>query len=316
MTLEIELTEHREIESIIDDAKASGLYSLSNLNIENWDESCQRTTDDTPIEIESHENLLFYQPEKIIATKLSLSENTEEISVTKQTLVRSDSEVTVIRVKRNKGTKPINKWEGIHDKAVPGDGTHLGDSPSLVNLVTYVSSTSNIKKEAGEYLVPISSWDPAQEVELQALQPESIKSCQFHDLPPMVLVADPMETEPIQLEELHRSLHITGISNSRLNIPYMMKQPLSPRPGALFSQNNARVKIESEKNMHVDVLNDTKELQLIKPPPVVRRPTLRQKFTKLFFHVLCPCCGPQNDKLETIDMGSQTIDNESEYCVN
>ncbi|KAF2882397.1 hypothetical protein ILUMI_23767 [Ignelater luminosus] len=88
----------------------------------------------------------------------------------------TDSEITVVRVKREglQYKSDENKWN-LNDDAVPGDGTHLGESPSLVNLVTLVgqplqtfgnSSTINSNNnnnkisEYNEYLVPLSSWDP------------------------------------------------------------------------------------------------------------------------------------------------------------
>lgn len=79
----------------------------------------------------------------------------------------TDSEVTVVRVKREglQFKQCQNNWN-MHDDAIPGDGTHLGDSPSLVNLVTLVAGYSEQSLiassvcETNEYLVPLSSWDP------------------------------------------------------------------------------------------------------------------------------------------------------------
>lgn len=79
----------------------------------------------------------------------------------------TDSEITVVRVKREglQFKSGRNNWD-MHDDAIPGDGTHLGESPSLVNLVTLVTGQSqngwNSPVIGGdEYLVPLSSWDPS-----------------------------------------------------------------------------------------------------------------------------------------------------------
>ncbi|ERL87987.1 hypothetical protein D910_05375 [Dendroctonus ponderosae] len=76
----------------------------------------------------------------------------------KDIVVRStESEITILRVSALSPLK-LNKWDGISDMAAPGDGTHLGENPSMVNLATLV--TQNIQSEGEEeYLVPLSSWD-------------------------------------------------------------------------------------------------------------------------------------------------------------
>lgn len=79
----------------------------------------------------------------------------------------TDSEITVVRIKREGlQFKPCrNNWD-MHDDAIPGDGTHLAESPSLVNLVTLVTGQSQDELHSSvvcrdeEYLVPLSSWDP------------------------------------------------------------------------------------------------------------------------------------------------------------
>lgn len=79
----------------------------------------------------------------------------------------TDSEITVVRVKREglQFKTCRNNWD-MHDEAIPGDGTHLGESPSLVNLVTLVAGQSetalnSVNNQRDEYLVPLSSWDPS-----------------------------------------------------------------------------------------------------------------------------------------------------------
>lgn len=72
----------------------------------------------------------------------------------------TDSEITVLRVKMDNSlhkSTPINNWN-MKDAAIPGDGTHLGESPSLVNLATIIDARTC---EGREYLVPLSSWDPS-----------------------------------------------------------------------------------------------------------------------------------------------------------
>ncbi|KAJ8933653.1 hypothetical protein NQ318_019298 [Aromia moschata] len=72
---------------------------------------------------------------------------------------QTDSEITVVRVKCRK--RPAkgrqSKWD-MNDIAIPGDGCHLSDSPSMVNLVTLVGYS--VPCEGEEYLVPLSSWEP------------------------------------------------------------------------------------------------------------------------------------------------------------
>lgn len=79
----------------------------------------------------------------------------------------TDSEITVVRVKREglQFKSSRNNWD-MHDEAIPGDGTHLGESPSLVNLVTLVAGRSETAlhspvNQRDEYLIPLSSWDPS-----------------------------------------------------------------------------------------------------------------------------------------------------------
>lgn len=75
----------------------------------------------------------------------------------------TDSEITVVRVKREglRFKSGRNNWD-LNDDMIPGDGTHLGESPSMVNLVTLVAgqSDTSLVNERSEYLVPLSSWDP------------------------------------------------------------------------------------------------------------------------------------------------------------
>lgn len=88
---------------------------------------------------------------------------------------QTDSEITVVRIKCNdlavKRCTDRNKWD-LQDIAVPGDGSHLGESPSMVNLATLVGDSKPFDGE--EYLVPLSSWDPY--FKLEDIGPE-MKCC-------------------------------------------------------------------------------------------------------------------------------------------
>lgn len=88
-------------------------------------------------------------------------------------LKQTDSEITVVRVRCDDINPKIrqNKWD-MHDIAIPGDGSHLGESPSLVNLATLVGH--NVPCEGEEYLVPLSSWDPF--LKLEEIHPD-LKCC-------------------------------------------------------------------------------------------------------------------------------------------
>ena len=71
---------------------------------------------------------------------------------------QTESEVTVVKCKKLK--LETGNLE-------PGDGTHMSDNPSLVNLVTLVnpsenSATNGDCREHEEYFVPLSSWDPPE----------------------------------------------------------------------------------------------------------------------------------------------------------
>lgn len=107
----------------------------------------------------------------------------------------TDSEITVVRVKREslQLKESENKWD-MHDRAIPGDGTHLGESPSLVNLVTLVESskesfsTNNNTDENMEYMVPLSSWDPLDETpEILDIDSDVSRSISVESVVPSVL---------------------------------------------------------------------------------------------------------------------------------
>lgn len=81
----------------------------------------------------------------------NLTETLSNSDSDSETLTPTDSEVTVVRVKtlRNNNTK------NSHLDLV-GDGRHLVESLSLINLVTLVVAKPN----EIEVFVPLSSWEP------------------------------------------------------------------------------------------------------------------------------------------------------------
>lgn len=129
----------KQIEDIIDSKKLLGLYNIPKHN----------------------SSLSFRSPgtSRCLGLEESLFANEGDF-LNNFSVKHTDSEITVVRVKCQELPLKIhrsNKWD-MHDIAVPGDGTHLAESPSLVNLVTLVGN--NRPFEGEEYLVPLSSWEP------------------------------------------------------------------------------------------------------------------------------------------------------------
>lgn len=136
----------KQIEDIIDSRKLLGHYNVPKHNSYNFKSKGSA----------GQSRCLRFE-ESVLANEGDSLNN----SIIKQT----DSEITVVRIKcqdspskRNK----INKWD-MHDIAIPGDGSHLAESPSLVNLVTLVGDSRPFECE--EYLVPLSSWEPTYKFE-------------------------------------------------------------------------------------------------------------------------------------------------------
>ncbi|KAL1124389.1 hypothetical protein AAG570_001018 [Ranatra chinensis] len=70
----------------------------------------------------------------------------------------SDSNITVLRLRsRRKTEDETREWKDLEDVSLLGDGKHLGESPSLVNLVALVEKQDGDKEMA---MLPISSWEP------------------------------------------------------------------------------------------------------------------------------------------------------------
>lgn len=132
----------KQIEDIIDSRKLLGLYNIPKHRSE--------------IKFKSKETTqysgFFRHEESVLAH--------EGDNLNSSTIKQTDSEITVVRVKCQENPSERhgnNKWD-MHDIAIPGDGTHLAESPSLINLVTLVGDSMPFEHE--EYLVPLSSWEP------------------------------------------------------------------------------------------------------------------------------------------------------------
>ncbi|KAK9686788.1 hypothetical protein QE152_g36949 [Popillia japonica] len=174
--------ENKQIEDIIDARKRNGEYNfLFNRHKYSNSQSTCRYAYSTP---------RGYLEDKLMVPDESAMWNIEgDLNGDRDGNVISvgptDSEITIVRVKRKSSQlkESENNWD-MHDKAIPGDGTHLGESPSLVNLVTLVHSpkesliTSNTSGENVEYMVPLSSWDPLDETP-EILQVDSDTSKSF-----------------------------------------------------------------------------------------------------------------------------------------
>ncbi|KAI4466473.1 phosphatidylinositol-glycan biosynthesis class w protein [Holotrichia oblita] len=181
--------ENKQIEDIIDARKRNGEYNfLFNRHKCSNSQSTYRYAYSTP---------RGYLEDKLMVPDESAMWNIEgDLNSDRDGNVISigptDSEITVVRVKRESSQlkESENNWD-MHDKAIPGDGTHLGESPSLVNLVTLVHSskesliTSNTSGENVEYMVPLSSWDPLDETLeiLQQVDSDTSKSFSVESVP-------------------------------------------------------------------------------------------------------------------------------------
>ncbi|XP_023023509.2 uncharacterized protein isoform X2 [Leptinotarsa decemlineata] len=137
---------YKQIEDIIDSRKSLGQYNVNKQNNGinyRYAYSNSSSTSDSNRYIRFEENVVLNEGD----------------SLNNSNIKQTDSEITVMRVKCNDSSfkRRKSKWD-MHDIAIPGDGSHLGESPSLVNLVTLVGDS--IPFEGEEYLVPLSSWDP------------------------------------------------------------------------------------------------------------------------------------------------------------
>lgn len=163
------------IEDIVDDRKEKGQYNISFTN--DGKAPC-RYAYSAPVRLAEDKSTCL----DVCSWNIE-GEMTDGRDSTVNNIGPTDSEITVLRVKMDNSymkTAPENNWN-MKDEAIPGDGTHLGESPSLVNLATLVVHSKDCYEEAAnctfegrEYLVPLSSWDPtdkrqnSNDVELQS----------------------------------------------------------------------------------------------------------------------------------------------------
>lgn len=129
---------YKEIEDIIDVRKKLGQYDVYKAAPVN-----NRYTYSNPAT--TSDKFIRFDDSTMLANEGDSLNNNSEVK-------RTDSEITVVRVRCDGMKRRASKWD-MHDIAVPGDGSHLGESPSMVNLATLVQQND-------EYLVPLSSWDP------------------------------------------------------------------------------------------------------------------------------------------------------------
>lgn len=137
----------KEIEDIIDAQKRLGQYNVYHTN-------------KTPTSKCVFSNNSSDRPQTVKFNEVSFMLSDQESLPGSSEIKYTDSEITIVKVKCNSDVfkKTLSTWD-MNDIAIPGDGSHLGESPSLVNLATLV--TQNVQCEGDdEYLVPISSWDP------------------------------------------------------------------------------------------------------------------------------------------------------------
>lgn len=130
------INSERHIEEVIEAGNQIGQYNY-NLPAATKNLSCHVTCSE-PIKMTETNN---HNLTEILSSSDSDSE----------TLTPTDSEVTVVRVKtlRNNNTKTSHL-------DLVGDGRHLVESLSLINLVTLVVAKPN----EIEVFVPLSSWEP------------------------------------------------------------------------------------------------------------------------------------------------------------
>lgn len=133
-------SEYKQIDDIIDDRKKLGQYNIGKQpNAINY--RYHYSTSDKFIRFDDD------------AATPSMYPNEGDF-LSSSDVKNTDSEITLVRVRCDGPTykRRPSTWS-MNDIAVPGDGSHLAESPSLVNLATLVQQND-------EYLVPLSSWDP------------------------------------------------------------------------------------------------------------------------------------------------------------
>lgn len=163
-------TNFKQIEDVIDARKRLGQYNVyKHGNVLNIKRGFCST---------------FQNPTDVNRTVVKFDETS--LVSTPGNIRHTDSEITIVRIKcresssARKNHKLNNKWNMMNDIAIPGDGTHLAESPSMVNLATLVSQ--NLQCEGDdEYLVPLSSWDPLVKTEMQLMDCRSLSEPKLNE---------------------------------------------------------------------------------------------------------------------------------------
>lgn len=150
----------RQIEDIIDIQKASGNYKFNT----------RQVVFNIPTECDSNISTVSKSLESGLAEKRKCKIKIKKLrEKRKQSLIPdgitwpSDSDITVLRMKLNTKSEVIKENNA---STLPGDGLHLPDSSSMVNLATLMLESQTPSKHSlslEEYLLPLSSWESALE---------------------------------------------------------------------------------------------------------------------------------------------------------
>lgn len=144
----------RKIEDIIDIQKANGNYSIRQIafNLPSDNENIAATN-----LVKSLESGLSTSSSAKKKKKLKHKQN--KILMPDVISWPSDSDITVLKMKLC-----LDENNSLKDKIenIPGDGLHLPDSSSMVNLATLIKQSQPSSKNSmnlEEYLLPLSSWE-------------------------------------------------------------------------------------------------------------------------------------------------------------
>lgn len=179
----------REIEDVIDIQKAKENFRQVSFDLPSECESVASTHKSINIESESRE-----KPKKLIRKKKSKKFKYKRHS--RHSSVESwpsDSDITVLRMKLYDSRRNSRDDSG---KTVLGDGLHVTDSSSMVNLATVMLQSQPPSKndlDPNEFLIALSSWDSAtQDIETK---PSTIQ--ESYDLTQLFQAGSDCETERI-----------------------------------------------------------------------------------------------------------------------
>lgn len=154
---------YKEIEDIIDARKKLGHYNVGKQltkPIINYRHAYSSSSSSAVEVIETSDSKLTRRDDTMIINEGDCNNHRNAML-----MIRSDSELSLVSMKGGDGCfrRHPSNWNMLHDIAIPGDGSHLAESPSMVNLATFVRGPQNVPCEGDEYLlVPLSCWDPYQ----------------------------------------------------------------------------------------------------------------------------------------------------------